>query len=153
MTENAKDVWGGDVPYLQSVQSPGDKESPKYYSEVTVGKDEFKRIISEAAGCELAPYVGEAVLNESGSVKEIDLGGSVFKGTEVRKMFSLPSANFEIAENGGGFLFKCRGRGHGVGMSQYGAEYFAENGMDYKDILKTYYKGVEIVKYEGNKSN
>ena len=53
----------------------------------------------------------------------------------------------------GTFLFTTYGYGHGVGMSQYGAEYFAENGMDYKDILKTYYKGVEIVKYEGNKSN
>ena len=153
MTENAKDVWGGDVPYLQSVQSPGDIKSPKYYSEVTVSVDEFKRIISEAAGRELAPYAGEAALNESGSVKTIDLGGELFKGTEVRKMFSLPSANFEISEIGDGFCFKCKGSGHGVGMSQYGAEYFAESGMNYKDILKTYYKGVEIVKYEGNKSN
>ena len=153
MTENAKDVWGGDVPYLISVQSPGDKLSPKYYSEVTVSADEFKRIISEAAGQELAAYAGEAVLNASGSVKTVDLGGSIFKGTEVRKMFSLPSSNFKIEETDGGFLFKCKGSGHGVGMSQYGAEYFAENGMSYKDILKTYYKGVEIVKYEGNKNN
>ncbi|MBO4897203.1 MAG: stage II sporulation protein D [Clostridia bacterium] len=153
VTENAEDVWGGDVPYLKSTQSPGDKLSPKYYSEVTVSEDEFKRIISDAAGQNLEPYAGEAARNNSGSVKEIDLGGTSFKGTEVRKMFSLPSANFEIEKNDAGFVFKCKGSGHGVGMSQYGAEYFAENGMGYKDILKTYYKGVEIVKYEGNKDN
>lgn len=153
MTENAKDVWGNDVPYLRSVESPGDTLSPKYYSEITVSKDEFKKIISDAAGRDLAPYAGEAVLNESGSVKTIDLGGEIFKGTAVRQMFSLPSANFDIENEEDHFVFKCRGRGHGVGMSQYGAEYFAENGMSYKDILKTYYKGVEIVKYEGNKSN
>ena len=153
VTENAKDVWGKDVPYLTSVQSPGDTLSPKYYSEITVSKDEFKRIISDAAGYDLAPYAGDAVLNESGSVNTIDLGGKVFKGTVVRQMFSLPSANFVIENADDHFVFKCRGKGHGVGMSQYGAEYFAENGMDYKDILKTYYKGVEIVKYEGNKNN
>lgn len=146
-TENAKDVWGGDVPYLVSVDSPGDEMSPNFYSEITVSKDEFQSVISEAAGAECAAYVGDVQHNETGSVSKIDLGGKVFSGTQVRAMFSLPSTNFTIEDIGDSFVFRTRGKGHGVGMSQYGAEYYAENGMNYKDILKLYYKGIEIVNY------
>lgn len=146
VTENASDVWGGDVPYLKSVSSPGDVFSPKFSQDVSVSFDVFCSAVNSSSGINAAPYVGDVTKNESGSVKTANLGGAVFSGTEVRKMFSLPSANFTVEAFDNYFVFHCKGSGHGVGMSQYGAEYFAENGMNYKDILKTYYKDVEIVK-------
>lgn len=144
VTENAKDVWGGDVPYLVSVESPGDLKSPVYNSEVLVSFDEFKRKIEDETGTEISPYVGKILRNESGSVKQIDFGGVEFSGVKVREIFSLPSANFTVTAANNSFTFHCKGKGHGVGMSQYGAEYFAKQGMNYKDILKNYYKGIEI---------
>ncbi len=144
ITENAVDVWGGDVPYLVNVESPGDELAPVYLNDVPVKSDDFKAKIGE----DIAPYVGEIIRNTSGSVKTVDFGGRIFEGVEVRRMFSLPSTNFSITANGDEFVFHCKGKGHGVGMSQYGAEYFAKQGMGYKEILKTYYKGIEIIKTE-----
>lgn len=146
VTENASDVWGGDVPYLKSVSSPGDVFSPKFSKDVSVSFDVFCKVVNERSGMNTAPYIGEVTRNESGSVKTADLGGALLSGTEIRKIFSLPSANFTVEALDNYFVFHCKGSGHGVGMSQYGAEYFAENGMNYRDILKTYYKDVEIVK-------
>lgn len=149
-TENARDVWGGDVPYLVSVDSPGDLNSPNFYSEITVPKTAFKAKIAETAGNDCEAYIGDVTYNDTGSVRSIDLGGNVFSGVEVRKMFDLPSTHFTVEDMGDSFLFRTKGKGHGVGMSQYGAEYYAENGMSYKDILKLYYKGTEIQKYDKN---
>ena len=156
-TENAKDVWGGDVPYLVSADSPGDELSPNFYSEITVSKNEFCSAVSAQTGKDCAAYIGNIEYNDTGSVKTIDLGGEKFSGTQARSMFSLPSTNFTVEDIGDAFLFHTKGKGHGVGMSQYGAEYYAENGMNYKDILKLYYKGIEIKNYgdlndKGNKS-
>ena len=144
ITENAKDVWGGEVPYLVSVESPGDAESPVYLSDVPVSFKEIKEKVFDKTNKDISVYAGEITRNESGSVKSIDIGGVQFGGVEVREMFSLPSANFEVSLSGENLVFHCKGKGHGVGMSQYGAQYFAKQGMNYKDILKTYYKGIEI---------
>ena len=155
-TENAVDVWGNAVPYLVSVDSPGDAKSPKYSDEITVSKKVIAEKILEKRNKVIEVYIGNVSYNDSGSVGSIDLGGEVFTGIEVREMFSLPSATFTVENSEENFIFHTRGKGHGVGMSQYGAEYYAENGMDYKEILKTYYKGTEVVKYgedndKGNK--
>ncbi len=147
-TENASDVWGNEVPYLVSVESPGDMLSPTFANDVKVSFQSFCSKVSEYGGGEASPYIGEILRNESGSVKKIDLGGSFFEGVKVREMFSLPSANFTVSLGDGEFIFHCKGKGHGVGMSQYGAEYFANQGMDYKEILKKYYTGIEVVNIE-----
>ena len=145
VTENAKDVWGGDVPYLVSVESPGDVHSPTFLNDVTVSFESFSEKIKEHAGGDVSPYIGDISRNESGSVKTIDLGGALFDGVKVREIFSLPSTNFTVSAGENEFVFHCRGKGHGVGMSQYGAEYFAKQGMEYKDILKKYYTGIDVV--------
>ncbi len=144
VTENAKDVWGSDVPYLVSVESPGDMLSPVFENDITVSFSEFKDKIYEKSGIEISPYIGEILRNESGSVKNINLGGVSLEGVEVRSIFSLPSTNFTVTAADNSFIFHCKGKGHGVGMSQYGAEYFAKQGMNYKEILKKYYSGIEI---------
>ena len=86
---------------------------------------------------------------EGGSVKEIQTGGAIIKGTNFRKLFGLNSSNFTIQFTNNVAIIKCKGYGHGVGMSQWGANAMAKDGSTYDQILKHYYSGVEIgeIKY------
>lgn len=146
-TENATDVWGGNYPYLVSVSSEGDKLSPGYLTEVSFSSDEFKKIITEQdATLSDKPenWVGEIKRTDTGMVKEITIGDKTFKGTDIRKFFSLRSSTFECDYKDGSFIFKVKGYGHGVGMSQYGANHLAQQGKTYEEILKHYYPNTEI---------
>lgn len=147
MTESAVDVWGKDVPYLRSVDSGGDIKSPKYKSELVLGEDEFKNIASsELKGVDWSKgLVSDINRSQAGGIISISVGGVNIKGSEFRKMFSLRSTNVEITQSDGDVKMAVKGYGHGVGMSQYGANYLAMQGAEYKEILKTYYKGVDIV--------
>ena len=152
-TEKSADVFGGDLKYLQSVESPGDKLAPGYESAVEVSEENFKNNLSALnKNCEFKgepnSWVKNIVKTDAGMVKIISICGSDFKGSEIRKAFCLRSADFDInydSENNK-FIFNVRGYGHGVGMSQQGAQYMAKNGSTYKQILKWYYPGTEIVK-------
>lgn len=148
MTENSEDVWQSALPYLRSVESEGEEESPRYTSEVTVNYTDFKNKLKEADSSvsfsqNPKEWIGNITYNDSGSVKTIVLGNKEFKGVNVRSIFGLRSANFKI-EAGENITFYVTGNGHGVGMSQYGANYAAKNGYTYDKILKKYYQGVEI---------
>lgn len=147
-TESSADVWGGDVPYLQSVESPGDLQSPKYNSSAEFSLDEFKKIAEENIdGADWSnPVVGDIIRSDAGGIITVNIGGAVIKGTKFRTMYNLRSTNAEIEISDDAVKITTKGYGHGVGMSQYGAEYFAAQGMDYKQILKTYYTDVEIVR-------
>lgn len=150
-TENASNVWGGNYPYLVSVDSSGDKLSPAYTSTVEITSDEFMKKISENGGKlgdRPEKWVEKITNTNTGMVKEITIGGKVFKGTEIRKLFNLKSSTFSVKYSDGVFVFTVCGYGHGVGMSQYGANYMAQQGKNYKEILKHYYKGVEIKEYK-----
>ena len=145
-TENAKDVWGGDVPYLVSVESKGDEASPRYHSELVLPADEFKKKAEEnidGINWE-SGVIGDIERSNAGGIKSIYIGGVKIKGTLLRSIYGLRSSNIEIIEDGDFVRMEVTGFGHGVGMSQYGANYLASCGMDYKDILKTYYTGVEV---------
>lgn len=145
-TENSKDVWGGEKPYLVSVESPGDLYSPKYKSEKTVSIDEFKKTIS--SNIENVDFnkelIGDIERSEAGGIIHISIGGVSVKGSKLRTLFDLRSANINISVNDDNVKFDVTGYGHGVGMSQYGANYLANQGKSYIEILKTYYQGVEI---------
>ncbi len=144
-TENAEDVWGSEVAYLKSVESPGEESAPKYRTKVTVTLDEFKTKLKEAYGVDFSPgLVGETVRSEGGNVLTIEVGNKILKGTDIRKTFSLASSDFEVSAEGDKVIFSVLGYGHGVGMSQYGANHYAKEGYDYKQILKTYYQGIEF---------
>lgn len=145
-TEAAVDVWGSDVPYLQSVSSVGDEQSPKYYSELTVSEDEFKNTIDEkVSGTDWSKgFFSNINRSEAGGIISLDVGGVNIKGTELRTIFSLRSANIELTQEYGNIKMSVKGFGHGVGMSQYGADYLASQGKNYEEILKTYYTGIEI---------
>lgn len=146
-TENAADVWGGEVPYLVSVKSDGEELSPRYKSEKTVSVDEFKSKISEKV--ENTDWSGDLFSDiersEAGGIKTMKVGGVEISGVTLRTIFELRSTNVQLDEKDGNVHFDVKGNGHGVGMSQYGANYLASTGMGYKDILKHYYTGTEIV--------
>lgn len=148
-TERAADVWGDDVAYLQSAESEGDMYSPKYTSEVSMSIDEFMQKGNDNIdGVDWnSGLYGNIERSEAGGIKTLDIGGKNISGTELRRIYGLNSTNAEISEVGGNVVFSVKGYGHGVGMSQYGADYLAGQGKSYKEILKNYYKGVKIDKW------
>lgn len=149
-TEASKDIWGGDCPYLQSVESEGDIYSPDYKSEKTVSIPEFWNILtgfnSQTVPNTGIPVIGSISRTEGGSVNEISLGGQLFSGMEIRNLFGLKSANFTLTASDSGITFCVLGYGHGVGMSQFGANYMAKNGKKYTEILSHYYTNIQIIK-------
>lgn len=150
MTENSEDVWGGSVPYLRSIESQGDKISPKYSSESSFTVQNYKSIAeSKISGVDWGMGLySDIVRSDAGGIISIKVGGVAIKGTEFRNIYSLRSTNVEIQTDGEMIKMSAKGYGHGVGMSQYGANYLANQGMGYEDILKTYYSGVDVGIYE-----
>jgi len=150
-TENSKDVWGGDVPYLVGVESVGDVISPKYISQNVISIDDFKNTVvskyPEAAWQTGEPVIANTVRSDAGGIISVTTGGVTIKGTVFRTMFGLKSTNAVFTEQDGQLVIDVKGTGHGVGMSQYGANYLAGEGMGYVDILKTYYTGVDVGVY------
>lgn len=145
-TENSKDVWGGNVDYLVSVKSEGEEKSPRYRDEKVFTVDEFKKIAEEKIeGVNWDNYIiGDIKRSDAGGIITIDVGGIAVKGTDFRFMYGLRSTNVQIEQNEDSIKMDTKGYGHGVGMSQYGANYLASIGKNYEDILKTYYTGVQI---------
>lgn len=146
-TENVNDVFGVEYPYLVSVDSLGDLMDKNYESKAKFTTEEFKKLIGENADLSgtLNTWVGETRHRPNGYVESVRIGGKAISGVEIRKIFSLRSANFELSYDDG-FIFTVRGYGHGVGLSQTGAEYMAKQGGTYKEILLWYYKDTEILK-------
>ena len=147
MTENAENVWSEKLPYLSSVESYGDKLSPKYSSDKIITFDEFREKISEYGGTlpeDKALWLGTGEYTEAGTLIKISIGDKTFSGESLREMFSLRSAAISLSMNKDGIIFSVKGYGHGVGMSQYGADYLARQGFSWQEIIKHYYTGVEI---------
>lgn len=147
-TESSAEVWGGDLPYLKSTESEMDRSSPDFYADAEFKVADFNEKL-KALNPSYAPSENISVSNitytEGGRVKNIDINGTTFSGTDIRSCFSLNSADFTIEQNGGNIIFHTEGKGHGVGMSQYGANTLAKEGYTYEEILKHYYNGVEII--------
>ena len=151
-TENSEDVWGGAaVPYLKSVPSSGEESSPDYKSTTSFKTSEFiSKLKSEYPKIKLNSkdiLKDIKVLNrtEGGGVNTIKVGNLTLKGTDFRALFSLNSTKFSIEKGSGDTLkITCIGNGHGVGMSQWGANSLAKNGGSYEEILKYYYTGINL---------
>ena len=141
MTEDAENVWNEVVPYLKSVDSREDKEAPENQTTVVFSAEEIR----EKLGCEGLEILSRT---EAGYVEKIQAGEKILTGREVREALELRSANFTIERDGGNFIFTTYGYGHGVGMSQYGASFLAEKGMDYHEILEHYYTGINFDRIE-----
>ncbi len=149
-TENASDIWGGELPYLVSVVSSGDKLSPDCSSSVVMTAEQFRQAVSGDTEIQLgddpSAWIGNTERTEAGAVKSIVIGGKTLTGTKARNLFSLRSPAFSVEYSNGSFTFNVTGYGHLIGMSQYGADYMARNGSDYKAILSHYYTGTKIEK-------
>ncbi|MGI5963851.1 MAG: stage II sporulation protein D [Lawsonibacter sp.] len=148
-TVDAVEVWGNHVDYLQSVDSPEGEEVPNYHSQVVLSSEQVKQAVLEAyPGADLSgdpgQWFGEAVYSGEGLVSSIPVGGVTLTGSQVRTLFSLRSATFTVAWDGEAFTFDVTGYGHGVGMSQYGANAMAKEGNDFTAILTWYYTGTEV---------
>lgn len=147
-TEEAKNVWGGEVPYLISVDSTEDTSAPNFESKMRFSEAEFteklKTIRPELSFSlqELASLTLQR--SEAGTVLSIQIGGQTFTGAEIRQALSLRSSNFTLSEETGEIVVAVKGSGHGVGMSQYGAEKMAQAGKSYRDILLHFYPNTEL---------
>lgn len=153
VTEKSEDVFGGSLDYLKNVESPGDKLASGYESEVKISCEDFKSKIKNNSPDSLldgdpSKWIGEFEKTDGGMIKRIVIGNVEFKGQEIRKIFGLRSSDFSINYDSEEkiFIFKVYGYGHGVGMSQCGAQYMAKQGSDYKQILSWYYPDTTIEK-------
>ena len=149
-TEASGALWSS-LPYLVSVDSPETAEDvPNFITTVEVTADDFSSTLTAAypeislAG-EAESWVGISSVYDSGRVAILEIGGIKISGAELRSLFSLRSAAFTLEYLGGNFLFTVRGYGHGVGMSQYGANVMAQSGADYVTILSHYYPGTTLL--------
>ncbi len=148
-TEDAAAVWGSALPYLVSVDSPEGDEVPNYRSSLTLSAGEVKALAEGAGlGCDLsgdpAGWFSGLTRTASGRVASLSLGGVSMTGGAARSLFSLRSTAFDVAYDGGSFTFSVTGYGHGVGLSQYGANAMAKEGASWRDIVEHYYTGVTV---------
>lgn len=148
VTNNCKDVWGEDIPYLKSVESVGDRLSEGYLSEVTLSADEVSQKLKSISETTVEPsaFFTNANTSETGFVKSVDFCGKTVSGSQLRDLLGLRSSNFTIDYADKVFKFTVTGYGHGVGMSQTGANYMAKQGKTYKEILLHYYSGAALQK-------
>lgn len=149
-TESAKVAWGKDIPYLQSVVASGDKLSPDFDSTVTLTEEKFKSAAIKLEGVKLGSkpesWVKDCKKSKNGFVQSVNIGSESFDGHDIRSAFSLRSPFFTLTHKNGKFTFKVIGYGHGIGMSQYSADYMARQGSTYKEILLHFYTGVKLVR-------
>lgn len=145
VTENSEEVFSNKVPYLRSVASSFDEISPVYVTNKTFTITEFYNLL----GLEYSETLNIEILKttSTGRIKSIKINNKEFTGSEVCKKLSLRSTYFEIIREDSKIIVKNKGYGHGVGMSQYGANGMAKEGYNYQDILKHYYTGIEIKKF------
>ena len=143
-TENSEDVFVSKVPYLRSVKSEWDNISPVFQYTTNYSKEDFLGLLKLPSSDKITINILEKT--NTGRIKKVKINGKDYTGKEVASLLKLKSNCFTITENGNKVTIKTKGYGHGVGMSQYGAQGMAKSGYTYDQILKHYYTGVEIKK-------
>lgn len=150
-TENSEEVWSSKVPYLRSVISEYEEASPKLVTNLDIKVNDFiaamKKLDSKVklSSSNIKNQIKVLDRSEGGRITKIEVGGVVLSGSAVRGALRLNSSNFNINYNGNTMKFTVLGNGHGVGLSQYGANGMAEKGSKYNEIIMHYYQGVEII--------
>ena len=153
-TEAVVNVWGGtNYPYLQSVETSGENGYSQYSSEVTFTKEQLIEKIKEKHSIITINFDENPIeileYTESGRIKTIRFGNVQLSGVETRTLLGLKSANFTYKIDGDNITFSVIGYGHGVGMSQTGADSMAKNGSNCEEIIKHFYTKVEISEVNG----
>ncbi|MFY9176583.1 MAG: stage II sporulation protein D [Clostridiales bacterium] len=149
-TEDVAEVFSASLPYYKVVESPGEEDAPRYRETFSFTYDEFIRIFrskypnSDLSAANLERQIEILSWTDSGRVRDLRVGNTRIKATEFRSLYGLNSTDFTFRFDQGKVYIDTTGYGHGVGMSQIGANAMAREGKDYRDILKHYYTGVEI---------
>ena len=147
-TQSAQTVWKKSIPYLTSVESPGDKLSVELEKKYDFTYEEFREKITKIDRVALSEdkkkWIGQIEKNAGGYVLGVYIGGSELTAADIRTALELRSCCFEISRNDDCITVKTYGYGHMVGMSQYGADYMARQGSDYREILSYYYPHTNI---------
>ena len=141
MTEDAKDVWGSDIPYLRAVSSPGEENATHYTDTVTFTLSDFCKKLGVTSA-----NLGAVTYTRGGGVATAVIGGQSFSGQALRSKLGLRSTAATISVSGEQVTVTTKGFGHRVGMSQYGADAMAVTGSSYEEILQHYYPGTELKK-------
>ncbi|MBM7648371.1 stage II sporulation protein D [Bacillus ectoiniformans] len=142
-TENSEDYWSESLPYLKSVNSKWDEASPKYEAKKTMSVKEFENRLG--ISLKSSKEVGSILERTSGNrIAKLKIGGKEFSGREIREKLELPSSDFSWVRKQEEMIITTKGYGHGVGMSQYGANFMAKEGKDHQEIVKHYYQEVAI---------
>lgn len=150
ITEVPVNVWGGTgYPYLQSVETSGEDAYTQYSSEVVLSQEDLLNKLKEKYADISIDFTNSEDIKileytESKRVKTVKFGNHEISGVEARTLFGLKSTNFDITRDGDNIKFSVKGYGHGVGMSQTGADSMAKQGSSSEDIIKHFYTGVEI---------
>ena len=143
-TENSEEIFMNKVPYLRSVKSSCDKISPVFSEKNSYTLKEFLHLLNLENSSNLNIEIIDTT--STGRVNKLKINNRIFTGKQIANLLNIRSSCFEIEENKGIVTVVTRGYGHGVGMSQYGAQGMAKEGYTYEEILKHYYTGVEIKK-------
>ncbi len=149
-TESAENVWGGAVAYLSAVDSTGDTYNANLETTKNVSAEQVRKKLAEAFPEAFLPQDNsllftDFVLSESGTVISCTVGNVSVSGQKIRELFSLKSACFSVNCEGENIVFTTKGYGHGVGLSQYGADFMARQGSGFEEILKHYYSGIQLM--------
>lgn len=149
-TESAENVWGEKVEYLVPVESEGDKLAAELVETREFSSDRTREILKDALPDTFLPELDSLLFtdfeySDSGTLLSAVVGNKKVSGQKLREMFSLRSAAFEVTAQNGKIIFTTKGYGHAVGLSQYGADFLARQGSDYKEILKHYYTGTSLL--------
>ncbi|MEG1426309.1 MAG: SpoIID/LytB domain-containing protein, partial [Oscillospiraceae bacterium] len=138
-------------PYLRSVASPYDTLAPGYESTKKISPEEIRKKMEQRwpdarynFDLPYSDWFSELTYTLGATVVSVKICGFSITGVEARSVFGLKSATFTVEYQDDSFLFRTKGSGHGVGMSQTGAIYMAAEGADYQEILNWYYPGTEL---------
>jgi len=150
-TENVSNIWGKqNIPYLVSVESLGEEDYKNYTSKVKLSVSELQTKLNkdEATKCSIDIDRGDVVkilsYTDTGRVDKVEIGGVIYTAEKLRTLLGLRSTNFEVDYKESEVTFNVIGNGHGVGMSQVGADYYAKQGLSFVEIITHYYTGVDV---------
>ena len=152
-TESAETVWGQAIPYLVPVDSAADESAPHFLEEVSFSKDDLQKAMKTIApkakfsADQPESWLTVEEVSDSGTVKTAKVGGVPVSGQDVRAALSLRSAAFAVEAETDSIVITTKGYGHGVGMSQYGANAMAKNGATWREILAYYYPETSLTKF------
>ncbi|WP_082684230.1 stage II sporulation protein D [Lentibacillus amyloliquefaciens] len=142
-TENSEDYWENEVPYLRSVESPWDTNTPKFKDQKVFTVSKVENLL-ETDLPSIDAISMDLSRTEGNRVDQLKIGDKTFSGRNIREALGLKSSDFSIEKKRDHLIFTTKGFGHGIGMSQFGANGMAKDGKTYKEIVKHYYQDVEI---------